>query len=137
MEAGLTALRPVHYAVPSAEDADGNELVAVRGVLASLLGDDPQWRDILPWPLNTSLNPSATNCGWDTKPAQVFRASCWRTFTTVWPVIEFEADDALPSAAAVATWNKGGKQAIICTLDKDLPQCVTDTRVVQLSRRPH
>ena len=57
------------YAVPSGEDSDGNELVAVRGVLASLVY----------------------------KPAQVFRASGWRTFTTVWPVIEFEADDALPS----------------------------------------
>jgi 5'-3' exonuclease len=50
-------------------------------------------------------------------------------------MIEFEADDALAAGAAAAAGNKRVKQVIICTPDKDLAQCVTGTRVVQLNRR--
>jgi 5'-3' exonuclease len=53
----------------------------------------------------------------------------------VWPMIEFEADDALAAGAAAAARNKRVKQVIICTPDKDLAQCVIGTRVVQLNRR--
>jgi len=53
----------------------------------------------------------------------------------VWPMIEFEADDALAAGAAAAARNKRVEQVIICTPDKDLAQCVTGTRVVQLNRR--
>jgi 5'-3' exonuclease len=54
---------------------------------------------------------------------------------TVWPMIDFEADDALAAGAAAAVRNKRVDQVIICTPDKDLAQCVTGTRVVQLNRR--
>jgi 5'-3' exonuclease len=53
----------------------------------------------------------------------------------VWPMIEFEADDALASAAMKAALDQGAEQVIICTPDKDLAQCVVGTRVVQLDRR--
>jgi 5'-3' exonuclease len=53
----------------------------------------------------------------------------------VWPMVELEADDALASAAAVAADDPGVDQVLICTPDKDLGQCVQDTRVVQLDRR--
>jgi 5'-3' exonuclease len=53
----------------------------------------------------------------------------------VWPMIEFEADDALAAGAAMIARNKRVNQVIICTPDKDLAQCVTGTRVVQLNRR--
>src|SRR6516165_4158854 len=53
----------------------------------------------------------------------------------VWPMIKFEADDALAAGAAAAVRNKRVNQVIICTPDKDLAQCVTGTRVVQLNRR--
>jgi 5'-3' exonuclease len=53
----------------------------------------------------------------------------------VWPMVEFEADDALASAAAKAARDGGVKQVIICTPDKDLAQCVAGDRVVQLDRR--
>jgi 5'-3' exonuclease len=53
----------------------------------------------------------------------------------VWPMIEFEADDALASAAAKAALDEHVAQVIICTPDKDLGQCVVGTRVVQLDRR--
>jgi 5'-3' exonuclease len=53
----------------------------------------------------------------------------------VWPMVDLEADDALASAAAVASQDPGVDQVVICTPDKDLGQCVSDGRVVQLDRR--
>jgi len=53
----------------------------------------------------------------------------------VWPMVRFEADDALASAATKAAQDDRVKQVFICTPDKDLSQCVVGTRVVQLDRR--
>ena len=53
----------------------------------------------------------------------------------VWPMVEFEADDALAAAAAVAAGDPHVDRVIICTPDKDLAQCVRGTRIVQLNRR--
>src|SRR5436190_1572776 len=53
----------------------------------------------------------------------------------VWPMIEFEADDALASAAATAAGDSRVDRVVICTPDKDLAQCVRGDRVVQLIRR--
>jgi 5'-3' exonuclease len=50
-------------------------------------------------------------------------------------MMEFEADDALASAASKASQDERVKQVLICTPDKDLSQCVVGTRVVQLDRR--
>ncbi len=52
-----------------------------------------------------------------------------------WPMIEFEADDALASAAAIAARDPRVDRVLICTPDKDLAQCVRGTRVVQMDRR--
>jgi 5'-3' exonuclease len=54
---------------------------------------------------------------------------------SVWPMVEFEADDALAAAAAAASADPRVDRVIICTPDKDLAQCVRGTRVVQLNRR--
>ncbi len=53
----------------------------------------------------------------------------------VWPMVEFEADDALAAAALAAARDARVERVIICTPDKDLAQCVRGTRVVQLNRR--
>ena len=53
----------------------------------------------------------------------------------VWPMIEFEADDALAAAAHLAARDKKVEKACIWTPDKDLAQCVVDDRVVQIDRR--
>jgi 5'-3' exonuclease len=53
----------------------------------------------------------------------------------VWPMIELEADDALASAAHIASKNKKVEKVAIWTPDKDLAQCVRDTRVVQIDGR--
>ena len=131
--------------MPSAKDADGNEVAAIRGVLASLLG--------------MIRHGAAQRSGID-HVVESFRNKLWPEYKTsvgvprdllaqfqpledilsaagiiVWPMIEFEADDALASAAAIAARDKRVEQVVICTPDKDLAQCVTGTRVVQLSRR--
>ena len=135
-----------YYALPSAKDADGREVAAVRGVLASVLG---------------MIKNGATHIAVATDHViESFRNKLWPGYKTsagvprdllaqfhlledvlaaagitVWPMIEFEADDALAAGAAIAARNKRVEQVIICTPDKDLAQCLSGTRVVQLSRR--
>jgi 5'-3' exonuclease len=53
----------------------------------------------------------------------------------VWPMIELEADDALASAARIASQDERAQKICIWTPDKDLAQCVRGDRVVQMDRR--
>jgi len=52
----------------------------------------------------------------------------------VWPMVELEADDALASAAAIASKDQRVQKVCIWTPDKDLAQCVVEERVVQVDR---
>src|SRR5438876_9858352 len=52
-------------------------------------------------------------------------------------MVEFEADDALATAAVAAARDARVERVIICTPDKDLAQCVRGTRIVELNRRTH
>jgi len=134
------------YALPSAHDEHGREVAAVRGVLASIQG---------------MLRAGATHVGVATDHViESFRNELWAGYKTgegidpallsqfplleealvaagivVWPMVEFEADDALAAAAATAAADPRVERVIICTPDKDLAQCVRGTRVVQLNRR--
>jgi 5'-3' exonuclease len=53
----------------------------------------------------------------------------------VWPMVELEADDALASAARIASRQEDVEKVCIWTPDKDLAQCVRGDRVVQVDRR--
>src|SRR5207302_617446 len=53
----------------------------------------------------------------------------------VWPMVEFEADDALATAAHRLAADPEVSRVLICTPDKDLGQCVRGQRIVQLDRR--
>jgi len=53
----------------------------------------------------------------------------------VWPMVEFEADDALAAAASRFKNRPGVEQILICSPDKDLAQCVSGTKVVCWDRR--
>ena len=143
---GTYELFRYYHAVPSARDAQGMEVGAVRGVLGSVLG---------------MLNRGATHVGVATDHIiESFRNRLWPGYKTgagiepdlylqfplleealaamgvvVWPMIEYEADDALASAAAAAARDSDVSRVIICTPDKDLAQCVEGARVVQLNRR--
>jgi 5'-3' exonuclease len=135
-----------YYALPSATDAQGREVAAVHGVLESIRG---------------MVRGGATHLGVATDHViESFRNRLWSGYKTgegiepdlfaqfplleegltamgvvVWPMVEFEADDALAAAAAAAARDRRVDRVIICTPDKDLAQCVSGTRVVQLNRR--
>jgi len=134
------------FAVPAGKDVNGQEIGAVRGVLTSVV---------------SMLEKGATHIGVATDHVvESFRNDLYPGYKTsegvpaellsqfpileealesmgvkVWPEVYFEADDALASAAANAAKDTRVKQVFICTPDKDLAQCVTGTRVVQLDRR--
>jgi len=134
------------FAVPSAKDATGQEIGAVRGVLGSVL---------------SMIEAGATHLGVATDHVvESFRNDLYFGYKTsegvapellsqfpileealqamgvlVWPMVEFEADDALASAAAKAAQDDRVTRVIICTPDKDLGQSVVGSRVVQLDRR--
>ena len=135
-----------YYALPSARDRDGREVAAVRGVLASVLG---------------MIKGGATHIAVATDHViESFRNELWSGYKTgdgiepdllaqfplleevlmaagvvVWPMVEFEADDAIAAAAVAASKTKNVTRVIICTPDKDLAQCVSGSRIVQLNRR--
>jgi 5'-3' exonuclease len=135
-----------YYALPHARDENGREVAAVRGVLASVLG---------------MIKGGATHVGVATDHViESFRNDLWPGYKTsagvepdllaqfplleevlsaagvvVWPMVEFEADDALAAAAVAAALNPHVEQVVICTPDKDLAQCVRGSRIVQLNRR--
>ena len=135
-----------YYALPSARDQNGCEVAAVRGVLASVLG---------------MIKGGATHIAVATDHViESFRNGLWPSYKTgegidpdllaqfqlledvlstagvvVWPMVEFEADDALAAAAMAAARDPRVERVIICTPDKDLAQCVRGTRIVQLNRR--
>ena len=135
-----------YYALPSARDQDGCEVAAVRGVLASVLG---------------MIRDGATHVAVATDHViESFRNVLWPGYKTsegiesdllsqfplleetlaaagvvVWPMIEFEADDALAAAAVAAARDTRVEQVIVCTPDKDLAQCVRGNLIVQLNRQ--
>jgi 5'-3' exonuclease len=135
-----------YYALPSARDADGREVGAVRGVLGSVLG---------------MIQGGATHVAVATDHViESFRNDLWPGYKTgagiepdllsqfqlledvlmaagvvVWPMVEFEADDALAAGAALADRDPNVNRVLICTPDKDLAQCVRGSRVVQMDRR--
>ena len=133
-------------ALASSKDAGGREIAAVRGVLASVLGLITQTSrhigvatDHVIESFRNGLWPGYKT-GDGIKPdlrAQfpILEDALDAMGVTVWPMVEFEADDALASAAAQAAADPRVERVVICTPDKDLAQCVQGTRVVQLNRR--
>ncbi|HYM01110.1 MAG TPA: 5'-3' exonuclease H3TH domain-containing protein [Blastocatellia bacterium] len=134
------------FAVPPAKDINGREIGAVRGVLNSVI---------------SMIERGATHVGVATDHViESFRNELYAGYKTgegipsdlysqfpileealvsmgvvVWPMVDFEADDALAAAAHKAAQDDRVRRVIICTPDKDLGQCVVGTRVVQLDRR--
>jgi 5'-3' exonuclease len=134
------------FAVPPTADVNGQEIGAVRGVLNSIL---------------SMIERGATHIGVATDHVvESFRNDLYAGYKTsegvppqllsqfpvleealeamgvmVWPMVHYEADDALASAASKAAQDDCVERVLICTPDKDLSQCVVGTRIVQLDRR--
>jgi len=134
------------FAVPSAKDVKGQEVGAVRGVLASVLSMIEHGAthlgvatDHVVESFRNDLYPGyKTSEGVDPELLSQFpilEETLAAMGVVVWPMVEFEADDALASAAAKAAQDDSVGQVLICTPDKDLGQCVVGKRVVQLDRR--
>jgi 5'-3' exonuclease len=135
-----------YFAHPKMLDSEGREVGAVRGVLSSM---------------RYMLKQGATHLGVATDHViESFRNDLWPTYKTgegvesdllaqfplleealtamgivVWPMVKFEADDALAAAALAASSDPQVERVIICTPDKDLAQCVRGTKIVQMDRR--
>ena len=142
---GTYELFRYHFALPSHVTADGQEVGATRGVAGSML---------------QLLEDGATHVGIATDHViESFRNELYEPYKdgsgiepelrsqfplveellvalgfTVFPMVEFEADDALGAAATVAAADDRVSRVLICTPDKDLGQCVGG-KVVQLDRR--
>jgi 5'-3' exonuclease len=134
------------FAVPSVTDAEGREVGAVRGTLGSILAlleDDVTHLGVATDHVvesfrNQLYSGYKTGEGIDPALRQQFRPledSLRALGITVWPMVEFEADDAMASAAARAALDERVEQVFVCTPDKDLAQCVRERRVVQFDRR--
>jgi len=134
-----------YHAVEPARSPDGREVAAVGGLLGTTLA-------LLREPDVTHLAAATDHV------IRSFRNDLWPDYKTeegvpedllaqfplaeralesigvvVWPMVEFEADDALATAAA--RFGDEVEQVVICTPDKDLAQCVVRQRVVQRDRR--
>ena len=134
------------FAVPKAQDRSGREIGAVRGVLRSILSMLEQGTTHLGVATDHVIESfrnrlyAGYKTGDGVDPAllsqfPILEEALEAMGVTVWPMVEHEADDALASAAEKAAQDVRVRQIIICTPDKDLAQCVSGTRVVQLDRR--
>jgi 5'-3' exonuclease len=135
-----------YFALPSAQDSDGREVAAVRGVLASVLGMMKGGATHLAVATDHVIESFRNGLWPDYKTSQGIEPDLLAQFPLleevlsaagilVWPMVEFEADDALAAAAYLAAQDSRVERVIICTPDKDLAQCVRGTRIVQLNRR--
>jgi 5'-3' exonuclease len=143
---GTYELFRAYYGAPEATAPDGAEVGATRGLLRSLLS------------LLREDGVTHVACAFD-HVIESFRNDLFAGYKTgegieedllaqfplaeravqalgmvVWPMVEFETDDALATAAARADAAPEVEQVVICSPDKDLTQCVRDTRVVCLDR---
>jgi 5'-3' exonuclease len=135
-----------YYAMPPARDASGLEIAAVRGVVSSVGGLLKSGVTHLGVATDYVIESFRNDLWPGYKTGAGIPADLWSQFrlleeamlalgVTVWPMVEFEADDALASAAEIAARDERVTRVVICTPDKDLAQCVRGTRVVQMDRR--
>lgn len=135
-----------YYAVPSSTAADGMEVGATRGLLRSLVAmlRQPEvthvgiaFDQVIESFRNDLFSGYKTGAGIDAKLLAQFPLAeevCRALGLVVWPMVEFEADDALASAAHKWSPAKTVDQILLCSRDKDLAQCVRDRRVVMFDR---
>src|SRR5258707_1762100 len=134
------------FAVPAAADVNGQDVGAVRGVLASVLSMieggaayigvatdhvvESFRNDLYPGYKTSEGVPEELLAQFP-----VLEEALQAMGVMVWPMVYYEADDALASAAVKAAQDERVGQVIICTPDKDIAQCVVGQRIVQLDRR--
>lgn len=144
---GTWELFRAHFGAPSAQAADGKEVGAVRGLLRSLhallttpgvthvaCAFDAQIESFR----NELFAGYKTGAGVPEELLAQFRLAeeaCEALGVVSWPMWEFEADDAIATAATHLAEAPGVEQVVIATPDKDLAQCVRGSVVVQWDRQ--
>lgn len=143
---GTYELFRAYYGAPAAKAADGAEVGATRGFLRSLLA------------LLSEAGVTHIACAFD-HVIESFRNELFEGYKTgdgiepelfaqfglaerasaalgvvTWPMVEFETDDALATAAARFAGDEAVEQVVICSPDKDFAQCVSGDRVVLWDR---
>jgi 5'-3' exonuclease len=144
---GTYELFRAYYALPSLVAPDGRQVAAVRGLvqtLLTLLRQDgvthvacafdhviESFRNYLFAGYKTGAGVPEELLG----QFELAERAASSLGIVVWPMVEFEADDAIATAAA-RWWDAPGvEQVIMCSPDKDLAQMVRDDRVIVLDRR--
>jgi 5'-3' exonuclease len=143
---GTFELFRAYYGAPARRSVAGREIGAVLGLLRSLLAllGEPKVThvavafDHVVESFRNELYPGYKS-GEGLDPvlfAQFAPAeeACRALGLVVWPMVEFECDDALATAAAKLAAVPAVERIVICSPDKDLAQCVRGTRVVCLDR---
>lgn len=134
------------YSRPPERGPDGRPVNAVRGLVDSMLSllREPDvthigaatdhviesWRNDLYPGYKSSLGVAPDLLAQFDDAERALRA----LGITVWPMVEWEADDALGAAVATAATDPSVDQVVICSVDKDLAQLVSGTRVVLRDR---
>lgn len=134
------------YGAPGARGPAGNEVGAARGLLRSLaaLLREPTtthvaiaFDHVIESFRNDLFAGYKTGEGIDADLLSQFRLAeevAEALGLVVWPMVEFEADDAIATAAARFARSKRVDRVVLCSPDKDLAQCVVGRRVVLLDR---
>ncbi|HSP54817.1 MAG TPA: 5'-3' exonuclease H3TH domain-containing protein [Dehalococcoidia bacterium] len=135
------------YGAPRALAPDGSEVGATRGLLATLLRllrEDGVTHVAVAFDRTIESFRNDLFAGYKTgagidpdlwRQAPLAERAAHALGFTVWPMAEFEADDAMASAAARYAALKPVEQVVLATPDKDLAQCVRGDRVVLWDRR--
>src|SRR5580658_711208 len=115
-----------YYALPSARDRNGREVAAVRGVLASVLGMIKGGATHIAVATDHVIESFRNELWPGYKTGEGIEPDLWAQFQlleevlsaagiVVWPMVEFEADDALAAAAATAARDTRVERVIICS----------------------
>lgn len=144
---GTYELFRAFYGAPPQTDLEGREVGAALGLARSLLSLIRDARathlacafdHVIESFRNQLFEGYKTGEGVDPKLLAQFELAERAAFAcglTVWPMVEFEADDALATAASRWSEDPRVERIVICSPDKDLAQCVRDGKVVCLNRR--
>ena len=144
---GTYELFRAYFGAPKAQTADGQEVGATRGLARSLLGlvrnegathVAVAFDHVIESFRNDLFAGYKTGAGIDPDLWSQFELAEHVTRAlgmVVWPMIEFEADDALATAAARFAKDSRVSQVCICSPDKDLAQCVSEQHIVCVDRR--
>jgi 5'-3' exonuclease len=135
-----------YYAVPKQKNTKGQEVAAARAVVGSMFSLLEQGATHIAIATDHVIESFRNELWSDYKDGTGIEPDLLSQFPIlesalqaagfpVWPMVEYEADDALAAGAAIYAADQRVERVIICTPDKDLAQCVRGDRVVQFDRR--